>query len=164
MRTTFAIIVAAAVGLFSAVPARAQDAVSVSDAASVSHVLKSTLFDGGNKGGLLQNKGFYFVTTTPASFTCTKACTLEVSIMEQVAGNKTAGNLWAICAEVDNGKKVSFNCPFQGTLPTDKSPVVGNFLGSVPVAAGTHTAQPEVFVSAAAAIISFQIAYRIYQP
>jgi hypothetical protein len=157
MRTTFAIIVAAAVGLFSAVPTRAQDA------ASVKHVLKSTLFDGGAiKAGGLPKAGLYFFTK-PVSITCTTARTLEVSIMEQLADNKTAKNLWGICADVD-GKTDGFPCLFQGTLPTDSSPVIGNYLWSVPLAPGTHTSEPLVFVSASAVIFNFQIAYRIYQP
>jgi hypothetical protein len=157
MRTTFAIVVAAAVGLFSAVPVRADDA------ASVSHVLESTLFDGGTvKVGGLPKKGTY-VFTKPVSITCTAACTLEVSIMEQVGGNTTTGNSWAICADVDR-KPDSFPCPFQGTLPTDRSAVIGNYLWAVPLSAGTHTSEPTVFVKAPAVINNFQIAYRIYQP
>jgi hypothetical protein len=157
MRATLAIVVAAAVGLLSAVPARAQDA------ASVNHVLKSTLFDGGPvKRGGLPKPGLYFFTK-PVSFTCTSACTLEVSIMEQLSGNATAKNLWDICADVD-GKTDGFPCLFQGTLPTDSSAVIGNYLWAVPLAAGTHTAQPLAGVSAAAVISNFQIAYRIYQP
>jgi hypothetical protein len=157
MRTTLAIVVAAAVGLFSAVPARAQDA------ASVNHLLKLTVFDGGpvKLGGL--PKAGLFIIAKPVSFICTRACTLEVSIMEQLHGNRTAKNLWSICADID-GKTDGFPCLFQGTLPTDSSPVIGNYLWSVPLAAGTHTSNPLVFVSAPAVISNFQIAYRIYQP
>jgi hypothetical protein len=157
MRTTFAIVMAAVVGLLWVVPARADDA------ASVSHLLKFTLFDGGTVkvGGLPKKNTYTF--TKPVSITCTKACTLEVSIMEQVGGNTAASNFWSICADVD-GKTDSFLCPFQGTLPTDKSAVVGNYLWSVPLAAGTHTSEPTVFVSGSAVIFNFQIAYRIYQP
>jgi hypothetical protein len=153
----FTILAVAALGLLSAVPALAQDA------AAVTHVLKATLFDGGLvKIGGLPKAGLY-VFTKPVSFSCTAVCTLEVDIMEQVGDNTTPKNLWDVCADLD-GKTTEFFCPYQGTLPTDKSFVVGNFIWTVPVKAGAHTAEPLVFVSGAAFINSFQIAYRIYQP
>jgi len=157
MRRTFTIVAAATLALFSAVPARTQDA------ASTNHVLKSTFFDGGAvKLGGLPKPGFY-VFTTPVSFSCTAPCILEVEIMEQLGGNKTAKNVWGISAEIDNGKAFT-PALNQGALPTDQSFVIGNYSASLSLRAGAHTAEPEVFVSAPAAIANFHITYHIYQP
>jgi hypothetical protein len=157
MRKTLTVVAMAALYLFSGLPARAQDA------ATVNHVLKSTLFDGGQiKAGFL-NKAGVFVFANSVSFKCTTACTLEVEIMEEVGNNKTAKNFWDICAEVDGGKTAT-PCIFQGTLPTDSSFVIGNYLWSVPLPAGAHTAEPEVGVAAPATIANFHITYHIYQP
>jgi hypothetical protein len=157
MRKTFTIVAMAALCLFSAVPVPAQEA------ASVNHVLKSTLFDEETtiKDGFLPKPGLY-VFTTPVSFSCTAACTLEVEIMEQMGENKTAKNSWYICVEVD---KTGISCPLQGNLPTDSSFVVGNYIWSMSLPAGAHTAQPEVGVEAGPATIeSFHITYHVYQP
>jgi hypothetical protein len=82
--------------------------------------------------------------------------------MEQIGGNKTAKNNWDICAAID---KTGTPCFFQGALPTDSSFVIGNYIWSMSLRAGAHTAQPEVGVEAGAATISsFHITYHIYQP
>jgi hypothetical protein len=154
---TFTIVAVAALGLFSAVPVPAQEA------AAVNHVLKSTLFDEEStiKKGFLPKPGLY-ILTTPVSFSCTAACTLEVEIMEQLGGNTTAKNNWDICAAID---KTDTPCLFQGTLPTDSSFVMGNYIWSMSLPAGAHTAQPLVGVEAGPARIgSFHITYHVYQP
>jgi hypothetical protein len=158
MRKTLTLVAAALVGLFAAGPGRAQEA------AAVNHVLKTTLLDGGTvKLGGLPKAGLFFVGT-PVSFRCTAACTLEVGIMEQVGGNRTPKNFWDICPLVDKKTTNAAPCLFQGALPIDSSFVVGNYLASVPLHAGAHTAQALVGVSAKATITFFQIAYRVYQP
>jgi hypothetical protein len=84
--------------------------------------------------------------------------------MLQMEGNTTKGNLWGICAQVDKVSK-NFSCAYQGTLPIDKSYVIGNYAWSVSLTKGAHTAQSTVYVKTGPAILgSYHIAYRLYQP
>lgn len=169
MRRTFALFAAAAFSSLALMPVGAQDEVAVADptadvtspvAATVSHVLKSTLFDQGMGPFLLMKSGYWDVGNgTP--FSCTAACTVEIEATVAMYGNSSNKNLWAICPVFDN--KGVF-CPYQGYVPTDKSPTVGNFVWSVSLKAGAHTAQPTVFVSDPATLGVYHIAYRVYQP
>jgi hypothetical protein len=109
---------------------------------------------------LIANRAFNAATP----FTCKAACTLEVDIMIQIGQNTTTGNLWDICAQVDqSGSK--FQCSFQGTLPTDKSYVVGNCAYSVSLKKGRHVVQGTVLTqTGAAALGTYHALYRVYQP
>jgi hypothetical protein len=129
----------------------------------VNHILQQTLIDQGPSGGTLPKPGSYtFNAATP--FTCKAACTLEVDIMLQIGQNTTTGNVWDICAQVDqSGSK--FQCSFQGTLPTDKSYVVGNYAYSVSLKKGRHVVQGTVLTqTGAAALGAYHALYRVYQP
>jgi hypothetical protein len=176
--------VGAALGLFATVPVHAQGMTAAesadlgspgiayaepvdlgsSAAASVNHVLKSTLFD--ELGGFtitLPKGGFIWIVGNVTSFACTAACTLEVQAMVEMGNNKATANKWVICPLVDKSSTKLF-CPTQGTLPTDKAHVVGNFAWSVLLTKRTHTVQPAVFVTAPAAIFDFYFTYRVDQP
>jgi hypothetical protein len=156
MRRTFAMLAAAALGLFATLPARAQDAPTEvgpvsAGPAPVDHVLKSSFLDQGYINFFMKKGKTSYTFGNVISFTCTAACTLELEVMLQVGGNKTAGNLWDICGYVDKSS-TGFTCAYQGALPTDGSDVIGNYAWSVSLSAGTHTAQPEAYVIAPATL------------
>jgi hypothetical protein len=122
-------------------------------AAVVKHVLVSTFIDQGTNGGGLPKGNTVYAVANAIPFTCATSCTLEVNAMLQMGGNTTKGNLWDTCAEVDKVAKNS-SCTFQGTLPIDKSFVVGNYAWSVSLTKGVHTAQSMVYVKAGGVTIS----------
>ncbi len=129
----------------------------------VNHILQQTLIDQGPSGGTIPKAGtFTFNAVTP--FTCKAACTLEVEIMLQIGENTTSGNLWDICAQVDQSG-TNFQCSYQGTLPTDKSYVVGNYSYSVSLAKGKHVVQGTVFTKTGPATLgTYHAHYGVYQP
>jgi hypothetical protein len=175
--TTCAIFVAAALGCFATVPARAQDgstsnasaAADVGSAATAStnHVLRSTLMDQGNIGGGILSHGAEWIFGNVSSFTCTAPCTVEVDEMAQLGGNVAAQNTWAVCPIVD-GSDLKFDCPIQGVLPISNAKnggfVTGNANWFVNLSPGRHTAQAGVSVVAAAKIFNYHITYHVYQP
>jgi hypothetical protein len=134
--------------------------------AAVSHVLLSTiLLQDTPTPNLKLPKGKTTYNFTSAVFiTCPIAvCTLEIEAMVQAGQNKTAGNLWYICANID-GKSISPTCPYQGTLPTNSSFVAGHYAWSTSLKKGMHTLSPVVFVTAPAGLASYHLAYRLYKP
>jgi hypothetical protein len=175
--TACAILVAAALGCFATVPARAQDGSTSNDSAaadvgspataSTNHVLQSTLMDQGDIGGGILSHAGAWIFGNVSSFTCTAPCTVEVEEMAQLGGNVAAQNTWSVCPIVD-GSSLKFSCPFQGVLPISNAKnggfVTGNFDWFVNLAKGPHTAQAGVTVAAAAKIFIYHITYRAYQP
>jgi hypothetical protein len=170
MRKTLATLARAALGLALSAPALAQEpAVAAEEAASatanpVAHVLRSTFIDEARFPYSLPNGNINYTFAHVTRFTCTAACTLEMAAMVQAGANKTAGNLWSICADIDKQTNL-LECPYQGTLPTDQSSVIGNYAWSASLAPGIHKVQPTVFVKTGAAGLNFyHIIYRVYQP
>jgi hypothetical protein len=132
--------------------------------ASVLHVLSSTILLQGNanikmpKGKTRYDFGSVTFITCPVA-----ACTLEIEAMVQAGQNKTVGNLWDICFDID-GKSTLLTCPYQGTLPTNGGYVVGHFAWSAPLKKGMHTVQPTSYVTAPAGLANYHLAYRLYKP
>jgi hypothetical protein len=171
MRRTVTTLATAALGLTLLVPASAQEAAIAADEAanavanSVAHVLVATLIDqSANARYTLPNGNTNYTFAQVTTFTCAADCTLEMAVMVQAGANRTAGNSWSICGDIDKETNL-LACPFQSALPTDRSYVVGNYAWSVPLAAGTHKVQPTVYVKTGAAGLGmYHIAYRVYQP
>jgi hypothetical protein len=145
------------------VPLDPQTAVISAATNPVKHVLIATYLDEGDVNAALKTAKTVYTFGNVITFTCTAACTLEFNVMAQIGQNKTAKNLWDICATL-NLKTDPFVCAFQGTLPVDGSYVIGNYSWSVPLAKGAHTVQPTVYVTSPATLQNYHAAYRVYQP
>ncbi|HEY1260117.1 MAG TPA: hypothetical protein VGF34_12800 [Stellaceae bacterium] len=134
--------------------------------AGLSHVLLSTILlqDSPNPNLKLPKGKTTYNFTSVVFITCPVAvCTLEIEAMVQAGQNKTAGNLWYICADIDD-KSISPTCPYQGTLPTNGSFVAGHYAWSTSLKKGMHTVSPNAFVTAPAGLASYHLAYRLYKP
>jgi hypothetical protein len=174
MNKTFPILAIAVCGLISAGSVHAQDSENAASgpppnpepagAAVVKHVLVSTFIDQSTKLFGLPKGNTVYLVGNAIPFTCATSCTLEVDAMVQLGGNTKKGNVWDISAQVDKISK-NFSTAFQGTLPIDKSFVIGNYAWSVSLAKGAHTAESTVFIlTGPVALGTFHFAYRVYQP
>jgi hypothetical protein len=151
MEKTLTVLSVAALGFACAIRAGAQEKgmpfhamVGTAPAPSVetAHPLVATFIDQGDANEILAkgNEVYYFGNL--ASLTCTANCTVEVDAMVQVGNNTTANNLWDVCEIVDNGQEGTntLPCPYQGTLPTNSSYEVGNYVWSVSLPEGLEFA------------------------
>jgi hypothetical protein len=107
-----------------------------------------------------------FNTVFQATLKCnntTNGCTIVFETMVQVGDSTTTGNRWAICALVD-GLFANPGCPYAGVVPSGDTFETRNALQNYHVAAGSHTAQVQVYVDAAATFFEGQVQYSVYSP
>jgi hypothetical protein len=130
--------------------------------ALAAHTLLTSYINQGDLAAAVSS-GFQPVDT-PVTINCTSAagCTIGAEHWLQVGGQSTAGNLWAICTEVDGG--IQFLCPYQGYIATDGTYVTGSFNLAVAVSPGTHTVQEIVFTAAGATVGDYHNTYVVYRP
>jgi hypothetical protein len=175
MNRMFTMLSVVALGLIAGIPIHAQNVAVPTDApldeasavkAAVKHVLVATYFDEGDADVTLSKPKTTYTFGNVVTVTCTAACTLEVAAIVQMGGNKVANNLWSICADIDDKTDLVF-CPYQGTLPTNQSYVIGSYIWSVstPLGKGTHTVQPTAYLETGPAnVVNYHYTYRLYQP
>jgi hypothetical protein len=114
-------------------------------------------------GGIRLSPGFTTIDTFTGFCSRSSGCTFGFESMVQ-AGNQTrANNRWAICGVVD-GTFVNPECPFQGTLPTNRLYQTKNYRGNWQVGPGHHTLSTVVYVDFTATLGEWEADYRVYGP
>jgi hypothetical protein len=158
----------------AAAPARAQlvampaepqaDAIGAASPAPPAETLTATYFQTGDAKSSLPKRGAW-TFNKGLSVTCTKGCTVEFDAMVELGDNTAAANQWEICGVVDS--KTLAGCPYQGTLPTNKTYVTGNYIGWTTLAQSSkaYLLQPGVYISAGpVGVAYYAVSYRIYRP